>query len=179
MIDKKLATTLQRLVQFVLMCLSAIVVNAFISRWSLLIAMVIIFVFYVLQRFFRTSARELQRLESLSKGPVVSHLTETLSGLSTLRAFRQERPFLATMHEHIDAHTATVLVLNSTNRWLGFALVIRSIMKLFTAHPNKQNLIVYFRILWERQPFLLLCCCLYWSDVNRCLIQLLQELQNS
>lgn len=123
MIDKKLATTLQRLVQFVLMCLSAIVVNAFISRWSLLIAMVIIFVFYVLQRFFRTSARELQRLESLSKGPVVSHLTETLSGLSTLRAFRQERPFLATMHEHIDAHTATVLVLNSTNRWLGFALV--------------------------------------------------------
>lgn len=57
MIDKKLATTFQRLVQFVLMCLSAIVVNVFISRWSLVIALVIVAVFYVLQRFFRTSAR--------------------------------------------------------------------------------------------------------------------------
>lgn len=122
MIDKKLATTFQRLVQFVLMCLSAIAVNAFISLWSLVVAVVVVGVFYVLQRFFRTSARELQRLESLAKGPVVSHLTETLSGLATLRAFGQQRRFLATMHEHIDGHTASTLVLNSANRWLGTAL---------------------------------------------------------
>ena len=122
MIDKKLATTLQRLVQFVLMCLSAIVVNVVISPWSLLIATAIVAVFYCLQSFFRTSARELQRLESLTKAPVVSHLTETLSGLSTLRAFGQQRPFAHTMTELIDSHTAAVLVLNTTNRWLGFAL---------------------------------------------------------
>ena len=67
--------------------------------------------------------RELQRLESLSKGPVVSHLTETLSGLSTVRAFGQQRRFLQTMYGHMDTHSAAVLVLNSTNRWLGFALV--------------------------------------------------------
>jgi len=57
MIDKKLATTFQRLVQFVLMCLSAIVVNVIITPWSLIIASIIIAVFYVLQRIFRTSAR--------------------------------------------------------------------------------------------------------------------------
>ena len=57
MIDKKLATAVQRLVQFVLMCLSAIVVNVVISRWSLLIALIIVTIFYLLQRFFRTSAR--------------------------------------------------------------------------------------------------------------------------
>lgn len=122
MIDKKLATTFQRLVQFVLMCLSAIAVNAFISWWSLAVAMVVVGVFYFLQRFFRTSARELQRLESLAKGPVVSHLTETLSGLATLRAFGQQHRFLVTMHEHVDGHTASTLVLNSANRWLGTAL---------------------------------------------------------
>uniref|UniRef100_A0A0N8CA55 ATP-binding cassette sub-family C member n=1 Tax=Daphnia magna TaxID=35525 RepID=A0A0N8CA55_9CRUS len=122
MIDKKLATTVQRLVQFVLMCLSAIVINVVISPWSLLIAVFIVIIFYMLQRFFRTSARELQRLESLSKGPVVSHLTETLSGLATVRAFGQQRRFLQTMYERMDTHSAAVLVLNSTNRWLGFAL---------------------------------------------------------
>lgn len=57
MIDKKLATTVQRLVQFVLMCMSAIVVNIVISRWSLLITLIIVIIFYLLQRFFRTSAR--------------------------------------------------------------------------------------------------------------------------
>ena len=122
MIDKKLATTFQRLVQFVLMCLSAIVVNVVISPWSLLVATLIVAIFYCLQRIFRTSARELQRLESLTKAPVVSHLTETLSGLSTLRAFGQQKHFAQTMTELIDSHTSAVLVLNSTNRWLGFAL---------------------------------------------------------
>lgn len=68
--------------------------------------------------------RELQRLESLAKGPVVSHLTETLSGLATVRAFGQQRRFVQTMYERMDYHSAAVLVLNSTNRWLGFALVI-------------------------------------------------------
>lgn len=57
MIDKKLATAFQRLVQFVLMCLSAIVVNVFITPYSLVIAVIIVTVFYMLQRFFRTSAR--------------------------------------------------------------------------------------------------------------------------
>lgn len=57
MIDKKLATTVQRLVQFVLMCLSAIVINVAISPWSLLLALLIVIIFYLLQRFFRTSAR--------------------------------------------------------------------------------------------------------------------------
>lgn len=83
--------------------------------------------FHSCLRSVRSCYRELQRLESLTKGPVVSHLTETLSGLSTLRAFGQQRRFLATMYEHIDDHTAAVLVLNTTNRWLGFALVIASL----------------------------------------------------
>jgi ABC-type multidrug transport system fused ATPase/permease subunit len=92
-IDKKLAQTFQRLLQFVLLCVSAIVVNAIISLWSLAMAVPIVGIFYVLQRFFRTSARELQRLESLTKGPVVSHLTETLSGLTTIRAFGQQKRY--------------------------------------------------------------------------------------
>lgn len=73
--------------------------------------------------------RELQRLESLARGPVVSHLTETLSGLSTVRAFCQEKRFQQTMHDQMDAHSAAVLVLNSTNRWLGFALVYKFFSK--------------------------------------------------
>lgn len=60
----------------------------------------------------------------------MSHLTETLSGLSTVRAFGQQRRFLQTMHEHMDTHSAAVLVLNSTNRWLGFALVQCAIVRI-------------------------------------------------
>ena len=57
LIDKKLAPTFQRFMQFVMLCVSAIVVNAFISPWSLIIAVPIVAVFYILQRFFRTSSR--------------------------------------------------------------------------------------------------------------------------
>jgi len=85
--------TFQRLMQFVLLCASAIAVNGVNHATTLAMALPIVGVFYLLQRFFRTSARELQRLESLTKGPVVSHLTETLAGLATIRAFGQQKRY--------------------------------------------------------------------------------------
>lgn len=67
--------------------------------------------------------RELQRLDSMTRTPIISHLTETLSGLETIRAFKQQRRFTAAMLYKIDAHTNAFLISNCATRWLGIALV--------------------------------------------------------
>lgn len=121
-IDKKIATSIQRLLQFLLLCFSAIVLNAVVTPWFLIVAVPICIVYYVLQHFYRCSSRELQRLDSITRSPILSHFSETLGGLATIRAFGHQRRFKSLLFSRADAHTNAFLIMNSSNRWLGIAL---------------------------------------------------------
>ncbi|KOM44579.1 hypothetical protein LR48_Vigan05g218400 [Vigna angularis] len=44
-----------------------------------------------LQFFYRSTSRELRRLDSVSRSPIYSSFTETLDGSSTIRAFKSEK----------------------------------------------------------------------------------------
>jgi ATP-binding cassette, subfamily C (CFTR/MRP), member 1 len=67
--------------------------------------------------------RELQRLDSMTRSPIFSHFAETLGGLQTIRAFKQQKRFTNMLNHKMDTHRNTFLVMNSANRWLGIALV--------------------------------------------------------
>jgi hypothetical protein len=54
---QKIATSIQRLLQFLLLCFSAIVLNAVVTPWFLLAAVPICIVYFVTQRFYRCSSR--------------------------------------------------------------------------------------------------------------------------
>ncbi|XP_067013510.2 ATP-binding cassette sub-family C member Sur, partial [Anabrus simplex] len=121
-IDKKIATSIQRLLQFLLLCVSAVFVNAVVSLWFMLIAFPICALYYVVQRFYRWSSRELQRLDSLTRSPIASHFSETLGGLTTIRAFCDQQRFMHGLFQKMDTHTNVFLIMNAGNRWLGVAL---------------------------------------------------------
>ncbi|XP_073995302.1 sulfonylurea receptor isoform X2 [Rhodnius prolixus] len=121
-IDKKLTTSVQRLLQFLLLCFSAILVNAIVTPWFLILAVPICIVYYAVQKFYRCSSRELQRLDSMTRTPILSHLCETISGLETIRAYKQQRRFIAALFFKLDNHTNAFLIANSAARWLGIAL---------------------------------------------------------
>ncbi|XP_046390100.1 ATP-binding cassette sub-family C member 9 isoform X2 [Ischnura elegans] len=121
-IDKKIATSIQRLLQFLLLCLSAIVVNSVVTSWFLLAAIPICITYYAVQKFFRCSSRELQRLDSITRSPIFSHFSETLGGLTTIRAFGHQGRFSMELAARIDCHTNAFLIVNTANRWLGIAL---------------------------------------------------------
>uniref|UniRef100_A0A1B6GIW2 Uncharacterized protein n=2 Tax=Cuerna arida TaxID=1464854 RepID=A0A1B6GIW2_9HEMI len=121
-IDKKIATSLQRLLQFLLLCFSAILVNCIVTPWFIALAAPICLVYYMVQKFYRCSTRELQRLDSISRSPILSHFSETLSGLETIRAFGQQQRFTTALFHKLDTHTNAFLIINSCNRWLGIAL---------------------------------------------------------
>lgn len=44
----------------------------------------------VFQYFYRSTSRELRRLDSVSRSPIYASFTETLDGSSTIRAFKSE-----------------------------------------------------------------------------------------
>ena len=65
----------------------------------------------------RCSSRELQRLESLSRAPVFSHFSDTLSGLLTIRSFRVQPKFISQLCQKIDENTSACLILQSGSRY--------------------------------------------------------------
>ena len=65
----------------------------------------------------------MKRLQSVAKSPLYAHFTETLHGLSTIRAFSgAEERFIAQNLAKIDHANAAELYLWSSQRWLGFRL---------------------------------------------------------
>ncbi|KAI0305966.1 metal resistance protein YCF1 [Multifurca ochricompacta] len=75
----------------------------------------------VIQYYLATS-RELQRLNAVSRSPVVSWFSESLSGLSTIRAFNQQAIFTEINERRIDRNQMCYLPSTSVNRWLAVRL---------------------------------------------------------
>jgi ABC-type multidrug transport system fused ATPase/permease subunit len=79
-------------------------------------------VYLSLQRYYRYSCRELQRLDSITKSPIYAYFTETLSGLMTIRAFQASDRCLNEQAHRLNQNTRVFLTLNLINRWLGIRL---------------------------------------------------------
>lgn len=70
---------------FVFVCVSNVL---FVLTTNVLLFLFLLFFFF--QMYYRPVNRDLQRLESVSRSPIFAQFSETLSGVSTLRAYNQQ-----------------------------------------------------------------------------------------
>ncbi|KAK4297667.1 hypothetical protein Pmani_029930 [Petrolisthes manimaculis] len=122
MIDKELARAVTHLMFFMLLVTSAVVVNAVVTPVFLAAAFPIFVAYYMVQRFFRCSSRELKRLESLSRSPVYSHVSESVGGAVVVRAHTHQRRFTDVFLHRLDSNLSAFILLQAGNRWLGICL---------------------------------------------------------
>ncbi|XP_063611389.1 ATP-binding cassette sub-family C member 9-like [Penaeus indicus] len=122
MIDKELARSVTHLLFFVLLVTSAVVVNAVVTPAFLVVAVPICGLYYAVQKFFRCSSRELKRLESLSRSPLYSHISESVAGAVVVRAYGHQRRFTDVLLHRLDTHVTAFTLLHAGNRWLGICL---------------------------------------------------------
>ncbi|XP_063987781.1 ATP-binding cassette sub-family C member 5-like isoform X1 [Diachasmimorpha longicaudata] len=73
--------------------------------------------FYYVTKVFRTVLRDIQRVESASRAPILSHATATLQGLDTIHAFEKEGEFIEGFYQRVDANGASNLLNNIAMRW--------------------------------------------------------------
>jgi len=86
---------------------------------SLLLALPLLgLAFRRVQRRYGASARELQRLESVARSPIFSAVSEAITGVTTIRAFRQTARFQAAHASAVDTNLGAYFACQSTNRWL-------------------------------------------------------------
>ncbi|XP_059642397.1 ABC transporter C family member 13 isoform X2 [Cornus florida] len=74
------------------------------------------------QFYYRSTSRELRRLDSVSRSPIYASFTETLDGSSTIRAFKSEEFFVSKFAEHVTLYQRTSYSEITASLWLSLRL---------------------------------------------------------
>jgi ATP-binding cassette, subfamily C (CFTR/MRP), member 1 len=77
---------------------------------------------YLLQKFYLATSRQLRFLDLEYKSPLYSSLTETIEGMSTIRAFGWSRAFETEFLSKLDDSQRPVYMLYCIQRWLNLVL---------------------------------------------------------
>ncbi|KAL8187521.1 UNVERIFIED_CONTAM: Canalicular multispecific organic anion transporter 1 [Gekko kuhli] len=78
--------------------------------------------YYFVQQFYVATCRQLRRLDSVTRSPIYSHFSETVSGLSVIRAYRHQERFLLHNEKIVDINQKSVYSWIISNRWLAVRL---------------------------------------------------------
>lgn len=132
-IDDELAWNFESAVRSFASMLGTIVLIAIIAPIALLISAPALVVYYRIQRDYRRVAREAKRFESIARSPRYALFKETLHGLLTIRAFRQQQAFLDiftdALRHYLRMYWSNILI----NRWFSTrAPIVSSVIALVT-----------------------------------------------
>ncbi|XP_036808127.1 multidrug resistance-associated protein 4 isoform X6 [Oncorhynchus mykiss] len=128
-LDSMLPNTFVDFSQSILQNIGVVVVAAAVMPWILIPVVPLLIIFLFLRRYFLQTSRDVKRLESTTQSPVFSHLSSSLQGLWTIRAFRAEERFQNTFDTYQDLHTESWFLFLVTSRW--FALRLDGICAAF------------------------------------------------
>ncbi|XP_044487071.1 ABC transporter C family member 13 isoform X3 [Mangifera indica] len=121
-IDDSLPFILNVLVANFVGLLGIAVILSYVQVFVLLLLLPFWFIYSKLQFFYRSTSRELRRLDSVSRSPIYSSFTETLDGSSTIRAFKSEDYFFAKFNEHVALYQRTSFSELIASLWLSLRL---------------------------------------------------------
>uniref|UniRef100_A0A8C2XES4 Multidrug resistance-associated protein 4 n=1 Tax=Cyclopterus lumpus TaxID=8103 RepID=A0A8C2XES4_CYCLU len=128
-LDSLLPWTFVDFIQVMLQVIGVIAVAAVIIPWILIPVVPLLAVFLFLRCYFLQTSRDIKRLESTTRSPVFSHLSSSLQGLRTIRAFKVQQRFQQTFDEYQDLHSEAWFLFLTTSRW--FAVRLDGICSIF------------------------------------------------
>ncbi|XP_003747550.2 canalicular multispecific organic anion transporter 2-like [Galendromus occidentalis] len=82
--------------------------------------------YFIFQRLYMTTIRQIKRLESVTRSPVYNHFSESLNGLSSIRAYGARSEFVKKSDEKVDVTQNCSYLLFIGKMWLGTRLDIVS-----------------------------------------------------
>lgn len=133
-IDRNVAVFVNMFLGQISQLLSTFVLIGIVSTISLWAIMPLLILFYAAYLYYQSTAREVKRLDSITRSPVYAQFGEALNGLSTIRAYKAYDRMAAINGKSMDNNVRFTLVNMSANRWLGIRLeTLGGIMIWFTA----------------------------------------------
>lgn len=92
----------------------------------------LVFLFIVATAYYRSSAREVKRFESVLRSVVFAKFGEGLSGVATIRAYGLKQRFTTDLRKAIDEMNSAYFLTYSNQRWLSMRLDLIGNLLVFT-----------------------------------------------
>ncbi|KAI9369385.1 P-loop containing nucleoside triphosphate hydrolase protein [Aspergillus egyptiacus] len=124
LLDWRLGYDMGNVVYKALELLGILVAGVTVSPVLLVLACALLMLCVRLCRNYLAGIREIKRLESTAKSPVLEKFGTSLAGLATIRAFNKAESYINDMYNLINRHAQTTWYMWLFNRWLGFWMAL-------------------------------------------------------
>lgn len=113
-------------IEFVLFCTLTVFISILsivvVTPWFGIVVLPLAFIYFQYLQYFRSVSRETKRLDSISRSPVYAQFSETLGGLSTIRAYGQPTRFRDDFEGKVNDNTKALYNNKVADRWLSTRL---------------------------------------------------------
>ncbi|XP_057248104.1 ABC transporter C family member 13 isoform X2 [Beta vulgaris subsp. vulgaris] len=121
-IDDSLPFILNILLANTVGLLGVAIVLSYVQVILLLLLLPFWYIYKKLQFYYRSTSRELRRLDSVSRSPIYASFTETLDGSSTIRALKLEEHFFSKFFNYVAMYQKTSYTEITASLWLSLRL---------------------------------------------------------
>ncbi|KAG2035930.1 ABC transporter [Suillus americanus] len=121
-VDNLIGDSLRMLTATASQIIGAIILVSIVLPYFLIVAFFILICYYYAALFYRASARELKRLDALLRSSLYSHFSESLSGLTTIRAYGELDRFSEENIQLTDIENRAYWLTVVNQRWLAIRL---------------------------------------------------------
>ncbi|XP_004680601.2 PREDICTED: canalicular multispecific organic anion transporter 1 [Condylura cristata] len=121
-VDDTLPMSLRSWILCFLGIISTIVMICLATPTFIIIVIPLGIIYVLIQLFYVATSRQLRRLDSVTRSPIYSHFSETVSGLSVIRAFGHQQRFLKHNEVAVGNNQKCVFSWIVSNRWLAIRL---------------------------------------------------------
>uniref|UniRef100_A0A673CJH5 ATP-binding cassette, sub-family C (CFTR/MRP), member 3 n=1 Tax=Sphaeramia orbicularis TaxID=375764 RepID=A0A673CJH5_9TELE len=133
-IDEALPATVLMFLGTFFVSLSTMIVIIYSTPIFAVVIAPLAFIYVFVQRFYVATSRQLKRLESVSRSPIYSHFSETITGSSVIRAYSRHSAFVLMSDMKVDENQKSYYPGIVSNRWLGVRIeFIGNCIVLFAA----------------------------------------------
>lgn len=106
----------------ILRCFAGMILIITGSKFVAIAMPFVLVALYALQMFYLRTSRQMRHIDLEAKSPLYSHFLETLSGISTIRAFGWTNAFHATSLRLLDLSQRPFYLLYCIQQWLNLVL---------------------------------------------------------
>ncbi|RZB40188.1 ABC tran and/or MMR HSR1 domain containing protein, partial [Asbolus verrucosus] len=127
-IDESMPVSLMYSIQVLMNVVAITIVLSLVNYWIIIPTVIIFGIFYCYKIVYLATSRDLKRIESTARSPMFSHLTASLQGLSTIRAFGAQEILQLEFDHHQDLHSSAYFMYMSCSRTFAFWLDMNCII---------------------------------------------------
>jgi ATP-binding cassette, subfamily C (CFTR/MRP), member 1 len=126
-VDLELTQTISQGINTMFQVLGALGGILVATKGTFIVALIPLgYLYFLIQRWFRKTSTELQRVTSVANSPIFADFSQTLSGTSTIRAYGVQNGFFDKCKSSFDTMNASYILVQLSSYWLALRLDVMS-----------------------------------------------------